>query len=264
MNERFPKSGAPRAEYEPRPTGEDSGPSIDPLKEQYRDAIATTHRVVKAVERASAALLCIDMQYLDAAPGIGVFAEPTNHGMPPESLEYYFDRLKYTVIPNIRRLQAGFRDAELEVIHTRIQSLTMDGRDRGPGHKRLKLHAAPGSKEAEFIEGIGPEGDEVVINKTASGVFNCTNIDYVLRNLGIRALYVCGVYSNECVSTAIRDACDRGFEVTMVHDACATVTPELQRATVTTMKDRYARILTTGEVVDEISTTVPSEDEGPS
>lgn len=40
-----------------------------------------------------------------------------------------------------------------------------------------------------------------------------------------------GVYSNECVSTAIRDACDRGSYVTLTADDCTAVTLELQRAT---------------------------------
>jgi nicotinamidase-related amidase len=92
-------------------------------------------------------------------------------GVPREAEEYYFNRLETQVLPNVRRLQDAFRAVGLEVIHTRIQSLTMDGRDRGPGHKRLGLHAAPGSKEAEFLEIVAPQGDEIVINKTASGVF---------------------------------------------------------------------------------------------
>jgi nicotinamidase-related amidase len=156
------------------------------------------------------------------------------------------------VLPNVRRLQDAFRQSSLEVVHTRIQSLTMDGRDRGPGHKRLKLHAAPGSKDAEFVEIVAPVGDEIVINKTASGVFNSTNMEYVLRNLGVTGLYIVGVYSNECVSTAIRDACDLGFYVTLISDACATVTEELQNATITTMKDRYARVMTTDEALAEL------------
>ena len=156
------------------------------------------------------------------------------------------------MLPNVARLQAAFRARHLEVIHTRIQSLTRDGRDRSPGHKRLGLHAPPGSKEAEFIESVAPLDDEIVINKTASGVFNSTNIEYVLRNLDIDGLFVVGVYSNECVSTAIRDACDRGFYVTLISDACTTVTPELQQATMTTMKDRYARVFTTAEAIDEL------------
>jgi nicotinamidase-related amidase len=156
------------------------------------------------------------------------------------------------VLPNVRRLQDTFRATGLEVIHTRIQSLTRDGRDRSPGHKRLGLHAAPGSKEAQFVELVAPEVDEIVLDKTASGVFNSTNISYVLRNLGINALFVTGVYSNECVSTAIRDACDLGYYVTLISDGCATVTPELQQATITVMKDRYARVLSTAEAIEEV------------
>lgn len=224
----------------------------DPLRETYRDSITRKSGFIESLRQHNTALLVIDVQYLDAKRGHGLFSTEEMSGLPPESQEYYFNRLESMVVPNIRRLQDAFRAAELEVIHTRIQSLTQDGRDRGPGHKRLGLHAAPGSIEAQFLEEIAPVGDEIIINKTASGVFNATNIEYVLRNLGITALVLCGVYSNECVSTAARDACDLGFYVTIVSDAVATVTPELENATVTTMRDRYARILTTDEVIGEI------------
>jgi nicotinamidase-related amidase len=229
---------------------------IDPLREAYRKSITHAPAVIRSLETHKTALLCIDMQYLDAAPGYGVFANAETSGIPVEAQEYYFDRLKYTVLPNVRRLQDAFRARELEVIHTRIQSLTEDGRDRSPGHKRLGLHAAPDSKEAQFLEEIAPLENEIVINKTASGVFTATNIEYILRNLGINGLFVVGVYSNECVSTAIRDACDLGFHVTLISDGCATVTPELQRATITTMKDRYARVMTTTDAIKEIQELV--------
>lgn len=226
--------------------------NIDPLKETYRENIAEAAGRTVSLEHHNTALLCIDIQYLDAAPGFGVFADAESSALPPEAQAYYFDRLDNLVLPNVRRLQDAFRAHRLEVIHTRIQSLTADGRDRGPGHKRLGLHAAPGSKEAEFLEPIAPHGDEIVLNKTASGVFVSTNIEYVLRNLGITGLFVVGVYSNECVSTAVRDACDLGFYVTLVSDAVATVTPELENATITTMKDRYARVMTTDEAINEL------------
>lgn len=225
---------------------------IDPLAETYRESIAEIPAVFQSLKDHRTALLCIDLQYLDAAPGIGVFADSEQSGVPLEAQEYYFNCLNQLVLPNVRALQEAFRQGELEVIHTRIQSLTQDGRDRGPGHKRLNLHAAPGSKEAQFIERVAPVGDEIIVNKTASGVFNCTNIEYILRNLGVTGLFVVGVYSNECVSTAIRDACDLGFHVTLISDATATVTPELQNATITTMKDRYARVLSTSEALEEL------------
>ena len=229
---------------------------IDPLRESYRESITEHAERVRSLEGHNTALLVIDLQYLDAAPGYGVFADAERSGVPLEAQAYYFDRLHNLVLPNVQRLQQTFRAHQLEVIHTRIQSLTRDGRDRGPGHKRLGLHAAPGSKEAEFLPQVALQGDEIVINKTASGVFNSTNLEYVLRNLSITGLFVVGVYSNECVSTAIRDACDLGFYVTLIEDACATVTPELQQATITTMRDRYARVMNTDQAVVEINRVV--------
>jgi len=225
---------------------------IDPLADAYRESVVDTKAVIHSLVEHHTALLCIDLQYLDAAPGHGVFADAEKSGVPKEAQDYYFNRLHELVLPSVNSLQNAFRRNRLEVIHTRIQSLTLDGRDRGPGHKRLGLHAPPGSKESEFVEQVAPIGDEIIINKTASGVFNATNIEYILRNLGITGLYIVGVYSNECVSTAIRDACDLGFYVTLISDATATVTPELQQATLTTMKDRYARVLTTAEALEEL------------
>ena len=219
---------------------------MDPLAGAYRESVVEAPAVIRSLEQHHTALLCIDLQYLDAAPGYGVFADAAKSGVPIQAQEYYFNRLEELVLPNVARLQEGFRANNLEVIHTRIQSLTRDGRDRGPGHKRLGLHAPPGSK-------VAPQGDEIIINKTASGVFNATNIEYILRNLGITGLFIVGVYSNECVSTAIRDACDLGFYVTLIGDATATVTAELQQATLTTMKDRYARVLTTEEALAELA-----------
>jgi nicotinamidase-related amidase len=224
---------------------------VDPLQHAYRKWLTENKAVQESLQKHNTALLVIDLQYLDAAEGFGVFADAANSGVPKEAQEYYFKRLHHIVLPNVRRLQDTFRDLKLEVIHTRIQSLTRDGRDRSPGHKRLKLHAAPGSKEAEFLPEIAPKGDELIINKTASGVFNATNLEYILRNMGITGLFVCGVYTNECVSTTVRDASDRGFYTTLINDGCATVTPELHNATIRTLKDRYCRVLTADQAVKE-------------
>ncbi len=241
------------SEEQRRNDGSESGfEHVDPLRDSYREAITESPAVQRSLQAFHTALLCIDLQYLDAAPDIGVFAEAASHGVPEEAQRYYFEQLDRVVLPNVRRLQDAFRRHRLEVIHTRIQSLTRDGRDRGPQHKRLGLHAPPGSKEAQFLEVVAPVGDEIVINKTASGVFNATNLSYVLRNLAITGLFVVGVYSNECVSTAIRDACDLGFHTTLIADGCATVTPELQEATITSVKDRYARVIDTDEAIAEL------------
>lgn len=222
---------------------------LDPLKDFYKDNVCEDNRErVENFKKRGIALLVIDMQYLDAARGYGIFKDITSSGIPLEQQNYYFDTLDEYVIPNIQRLLRIFRENNMEVIHTRIQSLTKDGRDRSNGHKRLCLLAPPGSKEADFLSEVAPTGDEIVINKTASGVFSSTNLNYVLNNLGIHELVVAGVYTNECVETTIRDACDLGYLVSMVEDACTTVTPELHQATIMTLKNRYAEIVNTDEI----------------
>jgi nicotinamidase-related amidase len=216
------------------------------------------------------ALLCIDLQYLDAARGHGVFAptaQADSGGAPGEApwdtsleaTEYYFERLESTVVPNVARLQRAFRLRGIEVIHTRIQSLTRDGRDRGRQHKRLNLHAPPGSRDAQFLDELAPEDDEIVINKTASGVFNSTNLEIILGNLGIRALVIAGVYTDECVSTTARHACDLGFDTIIVEDGCASVTRDRHEFTIATLRDRYARVLSTDDLIAEIDRALPGE-----
>lgn len=225
---------------------------VDPLKDSYRESIIEHPDRPVAIKKRNIALLCIDMQYLDAAEGHGVFSDITTSGVPIEAQEYYFKSLQNVVLPNVRKLQDCFRNQNLEVVHIRIQSLTQDGRDRSNGHKHLNLLAPPGSKEAEFLEEVAPVGDEIVINKTSSGVFVSSNIYYVLKNMNIDSLWVTGVYTEECVSTTVRDASDLGFLVTLIEDGCTSVTPERHDFTIATLRDRYTRILKTQEAIDEI------------
>ncbi|HBN79715.1 MAG TPA: cysteine hydrolase [Planctomycetaceae bacterium] len=232
---------------------------IDPLRDVYHESFIDNPAHSDFLVNRHTALLCIDLQYLDAAPDHGVFRDAAKAGIPSEEYAYYFERLSSMVLPNVHKLQESFRAHNLEVIHTRIQSLTRNGRDRSKGHKRLNLLAPPGSRDADFIEAVAPDEfrDEIVINKTASGVFSSTNLHYVLKNMGIESLFIVGVYTNECVETTVRDACDLGYLVTLVDDCCATVTPELQEASLATLRDRYARIMTLAEATATINQLVP-------
>src|SRR5438876_2435439 len=178
-------------------------------------------------ERGHTALLVVDMQYLDAHWDYSMCRKIRDAGFERELL-YYKDRLDL-IVPNIRRLQNAFRTAGLEVMHARIQSMTGDGRDRGPSHKRLGHFAAPLSRDAEILDDLQPAGDEMVFGKTAGSVFSSTNIEYVLRNLEIRTLVVTGVVTTGCVHTAVTEAADRGFSVALVEDGCAALTEELHQ-----------------------------------
>lgn len=67
-----------------------------------------------------------------------------------------------------------------------------------------------------MIDALVPGEDEVVLPKTTSSVFASTNIHYILRNMGVTHLVLCGCVTDQCVEHAVRDACDLGYYVTLV------------------------------------------------
>jgi nicotinamidase-related amidase len=224
---------------------------VNAFGNRYQPApIGATERQDGRCDTWQKALLCIDLQHLGCVEGFGVFENHRRSGVAEEAIEYYLERVREVVVPNVRRLQDYCRENDYEVIHFRIQSLTSDGRDRSPEHKRLGVHAAPGSKLAEFLPEVAPQDDEIVINKTASGIFVATNLEFVLRNLCVSELFVTGVYTNECISSAVRSASDLGFRVNLVSDGTAALTEELHEATLLTTHGRYARVLTSDEVIE--------------
>ncbi len=149
------------------------------------------------------------------------------------------------------RLQAAARRAAIEVIYTVIESLTADGRDRSLDYRITGFNVPKGSADAQVVRELAPAADEIVFPKTSSSVFISTNIDYVLRNLGTRSLIIAGCLTDQCVDSAVRDACDLGYFVSTVTDACATLSQERHDWSLRLTKG-YARQRTTAQVVEEI------------
>jgi nicotinamidase-related amidase len=126
----------------------------------------------------------------------------------------------------------------------------MDGRDRSLSHRQLGIHFPPGSKEADILDELAPAGDEMVFPKTCASVFNGTRIEYVLRNMGISELIVCGVVTGSCVEAAVRDASDRGFRVVLAEDATAAWSQEMQDAAIQVMAERFAKVWPVSRIVE--------------
>ena len=169
---------------------------------------------------AQTALLVIDVQNYNMEGG-GEYA-----GMEESEIErkygFFFREMRGRVIPNIQKLQAVCRKNGIEVVYTVIASLTENGRDLSLDYKISGLFCPKSSRDAWVIEEIAPQGDEIVLTKTSSSVFISTNIHYILGNLGIKQLIIAGALTDQCVDSAVRDACDLGYLVTLVTDACAT------------------------------------------
>lgn len=209
----------------------------------------TLTREVSLVPNQSA-LLFVDVQNFSAHKKGTEFVGLSEEKFK-EKYGWYFDELENRIIPNMQALQNAFRKKKIEVMYTTIESLTEDGRDRSLDYKITGFHVPKGSWDGKVIDQIAPKGDEIVLPKSSSSVFISTHIDYILRNLGVRQLVISGLITDQCVESAIRDACDLGYLVTQVTDACLTYSQQRHDHSIETIKG-YCRQVTTADLIEEI------------
>ncbi len=176
----------------------------------------------------STALLIIDMQR--------DFLEPGGFG---ELLGNDVSLLRTTIGPNRRVLDAA-RELGMLVIHTREGhrpdltdcppakltrgGTTFIGTDGPMG--RILVRGEAGH---EIIPELAPQPGEPVIDKPGKGAFYATDLELILRERRIRSLVVCGVTTEVCVHTTVREANDRGFECLVLEDCVGSYFPEFQR-----------------------------------
>src|SRR5271170_5979506 len=181
-----------------------------------------------AFDPGEAALLIIDMQR--------DFLEPGGFG---ESLGNDVSLLRRTIAPTRRLLEVA-RAAGLTVIHTReghrpdLADLAPAKKKRGKPTLAIGDHGAMGRLlvrgEAghDIIPELYPLAGEPVIDKPGKGAFYATDLDTILKHRGVKQLIVCGVTTEVCVNTTVREANDRGFDCLVLEDCCGSYFPEFQ------------------------------------
>ncbi|MBL4750559.1 MAG: cysteine hydrolase [Amylibacter sp.] len=197
------------------------------------------------------ALLFIDVQNFSAHRDGGEFKNMSGEDVSAH-YGWFFDRIERETLANMTKLQAVCRNTGIEVMYAVIESLTKDGRDRSLDYRITGFNVSKGSWDAQVHDAIKPLEDEIIFSKTSSNVFVSTNIDYVLRNLGVRQLVISGFITDQCISSAVRDACDLGYLVTLASDACATYTPTRHEDAIKSLAG-YCRLMTTDEICDELN-----------
>ena len=175
------------------------------------------------------ALIVIDMQR--------DFLEPGGFG---ESLGNDVGLLRAAIEPCSRLLEAA-RARGMLVIHTR-EGHRPDLADAPPAkvHRgtpalrigdvgpmgRILIRGEPGH---DIVEDLYPADGEPVIDKPGKGAFYQTDLELMLKNRRIEVLLVCGVTTEVCVHTTIREGNDRGFQCVAIADACGSYFPEFHR-----------------------------------
>jgi nicotinamidase-related amidase len=179
-----------------------------------------------SVDLGKSALVIIDMQR--------DFLEPGGFGA---ALGNDVSRLQAAVDP-CREVLAASRRVGMLVIHTR-EGHRPDLTD-APPHKvergdpanrigargpmgRILVRGEPGH---DIIPELYPLTSEPVIDKPGKGAFYQTDLELMLHNRGIDTLFVCGVTTEVCVNTTVREANDRGFRCIVLSDCCASYFPE--------------------------------------
>jgi nicotinamidase-related amidase len=184
----------------------------------------------------STALLIIDMQRDFVMPG--GFGEALGNDVTP---------LQATIAPTKRVLEAARKKGML-VIHTR-EGHRPDLTDCPPtklvrGRGKIRI-GDPGPMGRILVRGeIGhdivpelyPAPGEPVIDKPGKGAFYATDLELILRDRGIKTLIVCGVTTEVCVNTSVREANDRGYECVVLSDCVGSYFPEFQKAALAMIK----------------------------
>ena len=176
------------------------------------------------------ALVIIDMQR--------DFMEPGGFG---ETLGNDVSQLARAVKP-IGSVLSAARDMGMLVVHTR-EGHSPDLSDAPPakierGAPSLRI-GDPGPMGRILIRGeaghdiipaLYPLDSEIVIDKPGKGAFYATELGDILQKYGIENLLVCGVTTEVCVNTTIREANDRGFRCIALSDCCASYFPKFHEA----------------------------------
>src|ERR1700704_6883173 len=179
-------------------------------------------------EPETTALIVIDMQR--------DFVDPGGFG---EALGNDVSLLQQAVAPTRRVLEAT-RAAGVLVIHTREghrpdlsdcppAKLARGHLDNGIGDPgpmgRILVRGEYGH---DIVDDLKPLAGEPVVDKPGKGAFYATDLNEILKSRGIRQLIVCGVTTEVCVSTTVREANDRGYDCLVLEDCVASYFPEFQ------------------------------------
>ena len=154
------------------------------------------------------------------------------------------------IIVKIQSLLDVFRRNRLPVFHI-IRVHRRDGSDveifRSDLFKTMPF-AVEGTKGAAIISELEPREDEYIVRKTRMSAFMHTDLDLVLRTLGVDTVFVAGIQTPNCIRTTVFDACALNYKVILVEDAVAAKNQDIHRANCSDMVAIGVGLVRSGEI----------------
>lgn len=157
-------------------------------------------------------------------------------------------------LPNIVRLLPAARAARVHVVHCLVQRRA-DGLGSNHNAKifamsRGQVDIAPGTPGAEVLPELGPEPSDLVLRRWHGvGPMGGTDLDAVLRNLGVSTIVVVGVSLNIAIPNLVMDAVNAAYRVVVPADAVAGIPTEYGAAMIANTLSLLATITTTDDLL---------------
>jgi ureidoacrylate peracid hydrolase len=156
----------------------------------------------------------------------------------------------------VDRLAKAARAAGMPVFYTRY-SLNADYSDAGLLPEVYPQIVEVGGMirdtwDGAIVDELAPQPGDRVIDKTRYSAFYDTTLEEQLRELGIDTVIVCGVTTNVCVESTVRDAFFRDFRIVVPSDATAAVSPDLHEGSLNDFRYAFGPVVTTAELEEAI------------
>jgi ureidoacrylate peracid hydrolase len=202
---------------------------------------------VEQVDPNQTALLVIDMQ--------NGFCDPqgplTKAGVDTSAMQ--------AVVPNVRRLVEACRGTGMPILWALQQHLVEDTTQRTrrvPSHIEKRNNGQPvaprGTWQAELVPSLKEivHDEDYLVVKHRFSMFYSTTLDSILRMGGITRLVICGVSTNVCVESTIREAYFRDYEITVIEDCVAGPMIDLHEATLKNVRIYLGEVVTLAEFIE--------------
>jgi nicotinamidase-related amidase len=164
-------------------------------------------------------------------------------------------------VPAIRRLIDVFHEASLPVLYTAyelgLRGLNAPAADALiPGGELAKQFRGEILQRVAIYADLAPAPQDVVVLKHVYGGFTGTELDLVLKSLGVTTIAICGTMSNFCCGATAREAFWHGYKVIFGSDVTSTTDPKLHDAELRTLRRGFARVMTAEEIERAVQGTV--------
>ena len=199
----------------------------------------------------------VDLTALLAPERTAIVTSEVQNGVvgEPSALPALAEVARQVMVPNLARLLPVARAAGVQVVHCTAYRRA-DGKGANTnarlfgGVRRSPVTLEPGTPAVEVLAELGPEPEDLVLTRTHGlDPMAGTDLDPVLRNLGVRTVVVTGVSVNVAVTNLVMDAVNRGYDVVLPRDAVAGLPQEYADAVIDNTLALLATVVTTDDLV---------------